>query len=136
MTTPRIARFSNDLYDASVLDEFQLWKTKDGRLLYLKEMDDAHLLNTIRLLERTYETYFLLVCDEKTKQYMPPDVRARTLERLLGGPQEIWPTYAPLLRHAAKRALLNLEVHTKERQIYSMGMSSLVKDVQRYRIRA
>ena len=28
------------------------WKTKDGRKLWIKDMDNNHLLNTLRFLER------------------------------------------------------------------------------------
>ena len=31
---------------------YAVWETKDGRVLRLVDMDDAHLVNTIRMLER------------------------------------------------------------------------------------
>jgi len=31
-------------------DEFMEWKTRDGRLMNIKDMEDAHLTNTIRFL--------------------------------------------------------------------------------------
>lgn len=30
----------------------ETWKTQDGRILLISEMDDKHLINTIKMLER------------------------------------------------------------------------------------
>lgn len=38
------------------------WKTKDGRLLRVADMDDAHLVSTIRMLERKVEAKHADAC--------------------------------------------------------------------------
>lgn len=36
-----------------------VWRTKDGRVILIREMDDSHLLNTIRFLRRNVTRYQL-----------------------------------------------------------------------------
>lgn len=35
------------------------WVTRDGRVILIREMEDAHLLNTIRMLRRGVDAYIL-----------------------------------------------------------------------------
>jgi hypothetical protein len=85
----------------------QVWTTKDGRKVMIKDMDDAHLRNTIFYLNKRYGAYWdgpmPGPCDGDPNVEVAP--AALDPGVLLGGPHVYWPIYDALRREAQRRQL-------------------------------
>jgi hypothetical protein len=66
-------------FEALRRDDLEAWTTLDGRRILLVQMDNQHLINTIRFLERTYRTenralppvYERLVAEGRKRKLLP-----------------------------------------------------------------
>jgi hypothetical protein len=92
------------------------WRTKSGKVIPIAEMEDGHLLNTIRLLQRTYARVCLTVSLEASGYAATaPDGAAMAAEseadQLMEEAEEQenigkeYPSFFPLLTEAARRGL-------------------------------
>lgn len=99
------------------------WKTKDGRVLLVREMTDSHLMNTIRLLERCYAVNLSV--------YLAPGLGpqgdaaqdafdAEYRHYLDAGPTAICAVYPDLLKEALGRGLTTEEARVEERTILDL----------------
>jgi hypothetical protein len=83
------------------------WTCKDGRKIRIKDMDDKHLMNTIRMLERNSEYYF---CDMfMSMATVNGDMATYFLEQEMDNMIEddiiMHPLYEDLLEEANRRKL-------------------------------
>ena len=120
------------------------WKTREGKLIPIAEMDDGHLQNTIRLLRRNLDRYHdhnvAVLLSANPSGEMAQDAVDRELDRALeNGPDWMdYPaTYWLLLEEAAKRGMLSflrgepeptewdLEIRTQEEQAAYESMRTL-----------
>ena len=90
----------------------KLWTTKDGRRLRICDMDDAHLINTIRLLQRVAEakrietSVFYVTCNTPTSDGAL-DCFNREFDSVMESTYEDYlpPIYYNLVSDATRRGL-------------------------------
>jgi hypothetical protein len=76
------------------------WTTKDGTKIRIKDMTDSHLLNTLRLLERTASLMIVECPCDGDKDWCFCG-RNRHYE-----PEDLTPLYFDLKKEAVRRGLL------------------------------
>jgi len=99
------------------------WETQDGRRLAIEDMTDRHLVNTIKMLERAFETSRQYVDLYEYTEFFPPDPFGsngwETGEVDLAREQEkrpvkdIYPIYEDLHYEAKNKRGLDWEPATK-----------------------
>lgn len=99
--------------------DVRYWVTRDGRAMLVAEMEDGHLINTIRFIERNEEAYRLrmLLALTNIPEWMEPrgdmaqDAFDAEVDRLAGAGEEgdledLFLQYRWLREEAAERGLL------------------------------
>ena len=83
------------------------WTTKDGTKISIPQLEDSHLMNIIRLLERQYAlTISAYLCGPEPSGDMAQDCFDREFDTLNeGGPSALNPQYDELIEEADKRGL-------------------------------
>lgn len=107
-------------YDRVVQVDGQVaWRTKEGHMIPIVHMEDAHLVNTIRMLRRWHANRVELL-SRMTKVY--DDEMIEELRQ--AGPAEAIPTYDHLVAEACRRGLrTDLEESEEEDDGISRGSS-------------
>lgn len=84
----------------------KMWTQKNGQKIRIKDMDDKHLINTIRMLERNSQYYLneaiLGLCSLQGE--MAIYYAEQEIDRLIGEPC-LHPLYEDLVEEAMKRDL-------------------------------
>lgn len=77
-----------------------LWLPRDGEPIAIKDMEDDHLCNTIRYMDRRLE-------EQKETAEMPMDSRGqeRYFKFLSSLPGDHWPIYYDMVKEAKRRGL-------------------------------
>jgi hypothetical protein len=87
----------------------KMWKTRSGRKIRIKDMDDSHLMNSIRMLERMHghsvSELYSLSCFIQGEQ-ASLDIDNAIAQAEDGGPSESYPIYDDLMEEAVKRGLV------------------------------
>ena len=96
------------------------WKTKDGRSIAVKDMDDNHLLNSIRYLERKHleKIYEFEDMVARVPKVHPeyPKINARYKMLCRANVWDIFPIHSVLFQEALDRGLRIDRVKKKEIQ--------------------
>jgi hypothetical protein len=63
-----------------------VWETRDGRRVHIKEMTDKHLVNTLLYLKRRYKTLLKATLTDKSqavklwREFLPKRVKSKFLQ--------------------------------------------------------
>jgi len=84
------------------------WTTKNGRKIRIKDLDDGHLVNIVRMLDRAHAARVLMLC--AAQSMVNGDMAQFSLEqeeRALdnAGPAALWPIYEDLVEEVIRRKL-------------------------------
>jgi hypothetical protein len=84
-----------------------MWKCRDGRKIRVKDMDDAHLANTIRMLQRQTTAMkmnapFPVMQGDMAQHY----AESEFYSLMRANPGDIWPIYDDLVEEAYKRKMM------------------------------
>lgn len=87
----------------------KIWTTKDGREIPIKDMEDSHLLSTIKMLDRAHLARIWECC--RAQSFFQGDMAIFSMEqeesRMANlGPSYNWPIYADLVEEAEDRGLM------------------------------
>lgn len=109
----------------------QHWTTKDGRVLLVSEMEDRHLVNTIRMLRRNVEAYRLAHLSQMWRYmesapdgaYDACDDAARQTEQMSTEEflKMVKPCYATMLAEAEVRGLVIQSVSPRDVERAALG---------------
>lgn len=85
------------------------WTTRDGRKIPIGDMTDAHLLNAIRMVRRTFDREMLAACAIAGK-FDPEGMAADCIDREIqvmedAGPRAVCREYDALADEAGRRGL-------------------------------
>lgn len=84
----------------------RVWKTKDGRKVRVCDMDDAHLINTIRYMDRRLEA---MKWEMEYPNFPNPREQEIAVRRfndfMTAKPEYVWSFYLDMKVEAAKRGL-------------------------------
>ena len=69
----------DDIESTPILSNERIWTTREGKRIKIKDMEDAHLLNSIRMINRDTSTeldyVFTVLCDEATRRKLNVPLR-------------------------------------------------------------
>ncbi len=85
------------------------WTKKDGTKIRIKDMDDKHLMNTIRMLERSYEEnlYMMMAGAASLQGDMACYYAEQAIDDAFAHPETIMhPLYDDLTEEATRRQLM------------------------------
>jgi hypothetical protein len=103
-------------YQASLVDppappprsgaQQRIWTTKDGRKMFVGEMEDSHLVNTLRMLRRKFVTVdeFLIACAYASSP-MTGEMAAMAVEQEIATMQIMPLIFDDLVTEAERRGL-------------------------------
>lgn len=96
--------------DSKYGPNLEYWVTKDGRRLLISEMEDSHLLNTIRMLNHKFDNYvfdYILSLPRPHGDGACMAFENEIVNLADAGPGYCWPVYYSLEAEAYNRGLFN-----------------------------
>jgi hypothetical protein len=84
------------------------WKTKDGRVIPVKEMTTMHIQNTIAFLEKKHDERILnaVMCMPDFQGEMAQMTADAEFNRILNSePEDLWPIYTDLIEELRRRGV-------------------------------
>ncbi len=71
--------YDDDIESTPILSNESIWTTREGKRIKIKDMEDAHLLNSIRMINRDTSTeldhVFNVLCDEAIRRKLNVPLR-------------------------------------------------------------
>lgn len=84
----------------------KIWKTKDGRKIRIKDLDDGHLVNCIKMIERNVAWLQSIIPPPMFNGEMAQLYADREYDRMVeSGPDYFFPIYDDLCEEATRRQL-------------------------------
>lgn len=90
----------------------KLWTCKDGRKIRIRDMEDSHLLNTIRMLQRAHHRQELecIAASSMARGEMAQwSLENEASAMAEAGPSRSYPIYDDLVEEAIRRSLIKPE---------------------------
>jgi hypothetical protein len=90
------------------MSNLKMWKTKDGKSIRIRDMEDSHLVNAIRFLARAHERYVRDACAIDVAAIFNGEMARMCAEQeqqaaLESTPEDLFPIYDDLVLEHAKR---------------------------------
>lgn len=71
--------YDDDIESTPILSNESIWTTREGKRIKIKDMENAHLLNSIRMINRDTSTeldhVFTVLCNEATRRKLNVPLR-------------------------------------------------------------